>query len=62
MDHYTAERLFLDRQRAMRAEVARRALLLAGRPRDASARAWFAGRLRAVADRIEGTQRLQRVV
>jgi len=60
VDPYTAERLLLERQRdiAMAAETRARQL-----PETASMppRMWIAGRLRALADRLDGRPQLQRV-
>ena len=61
MDHYTAERLFLERQRELMDAAERRARLApasAQRP----VRVWVAGHLRTMADRLDGRPRLQRVV
>ena len=63
MDLYTAERLFLDRLAELRAAGERERLVQAARPRNtAGARTRLASWLRATADRIEGSPRLQRVV
>jgi len=62
MDHYTAERLLMDRQRDMATAAERRARLdptVAGGP---VMRVWMAARLRSMADRLDGRPRLQRVV
>jgi len=60
VDPYTAERLLLERQR----EIARAAETRARQLPDTASmrpRMWIAGRLRALADRLEGQPRLQRV-
>jgi hypothetical protein len=61
MDPYTAERLLLERQRrvAQAAETRARQRPEAAQP--LRPRVWIAGRLRALADRLEGQPRLQRV-
>jgi hypothetical protein len=54
MDHYTPERLFLDRMREV-TEAAERHARLNPAPAGAIApRVWIAGRLRALADRLDG--------
>jgi hypothetical protein len=63
VDHYTAERLFLERQRELAAAAARHSLHQAERSAmPAPARAWLARRLRAAADRIDGASPVQRGV
>jgi hypothetical protein len=63
MDHYTAERLFLDRLHELQAAGERERLVEAARPGDrVRARSRLASWLRATADRIDGTPQLQRVV
>jgi len=60
MDPYTSERLLLERQREIARAAETRARHLpetASMPR----RMWIAGRLRALADRLEGQPQLQRV-
>ena len=61
MDHYTAERLILERHRRMVSEAERNARLL---PHAAATplRVWVAGGLRTVADRLDDRPRLRRVV
>jgi hypothetical protein len=61
MDLYTAERIQLERHEEMIRDAERRARLLP-RGRRRHVRLWVAGRLRTVADRIDGGPRLQRVV
>ena len=61
MDHYTAERLLLERHREIARAAERRARMappVAGPPM----RVWMAARLRSMADRLDGRPRLQRVV
>jgi hypothetical protein len=63
MDLYTAERLFLERLRELQAAGERERLVQAARDvPDVPARSRLASWLRATADRIEGTPRLERVV
>ena len=61
MDFYTAERLLMESQREIAAKAELRARLT---PAYASTpvRVWVAGRLRGMADRLDGRPRLQRVV
>jgi hypothetical protein len=61
MDHYTAERLLMERHREMVRAAELRARL-APPVRSAPARVWMAARLRSLADRLDGRPRLQRVV
>jgi hypothetical protein len=61
MDHYTAERLFIERQRLLVEAAERRQRLIPDPGRSSPARVWLAGRLRAAADRIDGRPQLQRV-
>jgi hypothetical protein len=62
VDLYSAERLFLERHQEMIDGAERRQRLLAYRPhRPRATRVWVAGRLRALADRIDSTPRLLRV-
>jgi hypothetical protein len=62
VDLYTAERLFLERHHEMIDAAERRQRLMPhGPPQPTATRVWIAGRLRALADRIESTPRLQRV-
>ncbi len=61
MDHYTAERLLLERHREMVMAAERRSRMappVAGPPM----RVWMAALLRSMADRLDGRPRLQRVV
>ena len=52
MDHYSAERLLIERQHELARSAERRARL---RPQAAlSVRPWMADRLRTLADRLEG--------
>jgi len=61
MDHYTAERLLLERHREM-ARAAERRMRLAPPRAGAPVRVWMAGQLRSMADRLDGRPRLHRVV
>jgi hypothetical protein len=61
MDHYTAERLLMERHREM-ARAAELRARLAPPMGGAPARLWLAARLRSMADRLDGRPRLQRVV
>lgn len=54
MDHYTAEKLFLERRRAVEEAAERRARLAPPAAAAALPRVWVAGRLRALADRLDG--------
>ena len=59
MDHYTAERLLLERQREM-ASIAERRARLARRGDDEPAiRVWMAARLRSMADRLDAQPQLR---
>jgi len=60
MDHYTSERLLLERHREMVRAAERRARM-APASADAPVRVWMAARLRSMADRLDGRPRLQRV-
>jgi len=62
MDHYTAERLLLERQREMANVAERRARLRPPTHDGPVMRVWMAARLRSMADRLDGRPRLQRVV
>ena len=62
MDHYTAERLLLERQREMVTAAERRERLLPGGHDGPAMRVWMAARLRSAADRLDGRPHLQRVV
>jgi hypothetical protein len=63
MDHYTAERLFLERLKELRAAGERERLVESARSRDrVRPRSRVASWLRAAADRIDEAPRLQRVV
>jgi hypothetical protein len=61
MDQYTAERLFLERHQEMICAAERHARLMPASARRPM-RFWVAGRLRTMADRLDGRPRLQRVV
>jgi hypothetical protein len=61
MDPYTAERLLLERQRQMAQAAETRAWQRPEAAQLLSPRVWIAGRLRALADRLEGQPQLQRV-
>jgi len=61
MDIYTAERLLLERQREIAGAAETRARLLPEAGRPLPPRVWMAGRLRALADRLDGRPQLQRV-
>jgi hypothetical protein len=61
MDHYTPERLLMERHREMVRAAELRARL-APPVRGTPARVWMAARLRSLADRLDGRPRLQRVV
>ena len=61
MDHYTSERLLLERNREIARTAERHARLappVAGTP----VRVWMAAGLRSMADRLDGRPHLQRVV
>lgn len=61
MDHYTAERWMLERHAAMAAAAERRSRLQTAP--GAPVRAWMAGRLRLLADRLDsGPARFDPVV
>jgi hypothetical protein len=60
MDLYHSERFVLDRHRHMMESAERRARLGRG-SRPVPMRRWAAGRLRSLADRLEGSPQLQRV-
>ena len=62
MDHYTAERLLLERHREMANAAERRARLAPPTEARPLMRLWMAARLRSMADRLDGRPRLQRVV
>jgi hypothetical protein len=53
MDHYTTERLMLEAHRTMIRVAEERSRLL-GEPTRAPLRWWMAGRLRTLADRLDG--------
>ena len=53
MDHYTTERLILEAHRTMIRVAEERSRLL-GEPSRAPLRWWMAGRLRTLADRLDG--------
>jgi hypothetical protein len=53
MDHYTTERLMLEAHRTMVRTAEERSRLLPETPR-APFRLWMAGRLRTLADRLDG--------
>jgi len=53
MDHYTTERLMLEAHRTMIRVAEERSRLL-GQPTRAPLRWWMAGRLRTLADRLDG--------
>jgi hypothetical protein len=61
MDHYTAERLLLQRHQEMAKAAERRARLAPAYPAPVM-RLWMAARLRSVADRLDGRPYLRRVV
>jgi hypothetical protein len=52
MDHYSAERWILERQRSMEQAAERRARLTPST--SLPARAWMAAHLRSLADRLDG--------
>jgi len=54
MDHYTPERLFLDRMREVTEAAERHARLYPAPAGAMTPRVWVAGRLRAIADRLDG--------
>jgi len=54
MDHYTPERLFLDRMREVTEAAERHARLYPAPAAAMTPRVWVAGRLRAIADRLDG--------
>lgn len=54
MDHYTPERLFLDRMREVTEAAERNARLYPATTGATAPRVWVAGRLRALADRLDG--------
>jgi hypothetical protein len=60
MDLYTSERYVLDRHREM-VEAAERRAVLAGERRPVRVRRWAAGRLRSLADRLDGRPQLRLV-
>ncbi|HEX2645893.1 MAG TPA: hypothetical protein VHO95_01570 [Candidatus Dormibacteraeota bacterium] len=53
MDLYTSERILLDRHRQRVADAERLSYLLAGTQRRHPWRVWTAGRLRAMAERLD---------
>jgi len=61
VDPYTAERLLLERHRQVAQAAERHARLRPDAAQLLTPRVWIAGRLRALADRLEGQPRLQRV-
>jgi len=58
MDLYTSERFVLDRHREMVA-AAERHVKVSAAPRRRDARRWAAGRLRALANRLDGAPQLR---
>lgn len=61
MDLYTSERFVLDRHREMVEAAERRAGLDRGHDRRTDVRRWAAGRLRSLADRLDGAPQLRLV-
>jgi hypothetical protein len=61
MDLHSAEQLILERHRQMITAAERRARLTPEGVAPAPIRLWAAGRLRSMADRLEGRSQLQRV-
>ncbi len=57
MDHYSAEKWMLERHTHMIRTAERQARL--GTPADLPLRAWAAGRLRSLADRLDGAAGLE---
>ncbi|HEY0832190.1 MAG TPA: hypothetical protein VGE99_13705 [Candidatus Dormibacteraeota bacterium] len=57
MDHYSAEKWMLERHRGMVQTAERQSRL--GAPADLPLRAWAAGCLRSLADRLDGAARLE---
>lgn len=54
MNPYTSERLLLERHEAIVREAELRARLLPGNDRSPGINSWVAGRLRVLADRLDG--------
>jgi hypothetical protein len=59
MDLYTAERLLLERQEAVAREAELVSRLLPEGDRSAGFNTWIAGRLRGLADRLDGRGRFE---
>jgi hypothetical protein len=60
MDPYTSERFLLERHEAVVREAELRARLLPDIDQSSGLNTWFAGRLRGLADRLDGQGRLER--
>jgi hypothetical protein len=60
MDPYTSERLLLERHEAIVREAELRARLLPDRDPSLGLNTWMAGRLRGLADRLDGRQTFEK--